>query len=102
MATLFSRTRPQGVLSIHANFRHDWASQALLALFIAAALRNSWNLVLEHAGLTPRQRTHEGPRRALWMNTIDNFLVALRDVVINSTGGGSIATANIGRSSAVH
>ena len=40
------------VLWRNANFRHDWASQALLALFIAA-LRNSWNLVLEHAGLTP-------------------------------------------------
>jgi hypothetical protein len=32
-------------------FRHDRVSVALLAVFIVA-LRNSWNLVLEHAGLT--------------------------------------------------
>lgn len=45
------------LFSGQGHFRHDLASLALMVLFIAA-LRNSWNLVLEHAGL---MLPEEGP-----------------------------------------
>jgi len=40
------------VLWGHVYYRHDYASLALIALLVVA-LRNSWNLVLQHAELAP-------------------------------------------------